>query len=453
MQAALFRTALIALSLVVPAILVAAPESAKEVPPRLDLTGAIQFAVGNNFSIRQARERIRLQEGVLVEVRARNLPNASLDYYYTKFDKTMLETGQRFTDQDWAVELSVSQNLFTGGTVSSSIAAQKFRREAAVLELQAVINTALFDVRSKFYGVLLAKRQIEVAEQSLNLLEEQLRTVNDRYTAGTISKFDLLRAQVAVANGRPPLIQARNTYRIALEELRQSLGATARGPDRIAQTLEVVGALTYEPTNIDLQNALTSARDRRPELQQLFKQERAAQENVDAARGTYWPSLGLGAGYQIKKSTVSNDLDATRNGWSVRAEGSWAIFDGLATAGRVAQSRSLYAQSQLATAGQKLDIDVEVRRAFSTLQEAEELVTSSRAVVGEAEESVRLAQARFDAGTATQLDVLQSQVALTEARTNELQSLYNHTIAVASLRRAMGLGETVITDRGTQTPE
>jgi len=158
-------------------------------------------------------------------------------------------------------------------------------------------------------------------------------------------------------------------------------------------------------------------------------------------------------GPSCSSSPSSNDLDATLDGWSVRAQGSWAVFDGLATAGRVAQARSLAEQSKLTTAGLQLDVDVEVRRAFSTWQEAEELVTSSRAVVGEAEESVRLAQARFDAGTATQLDVLQSQVALTEARTNELQALYNHTIAVASLRRAMGLGETVIDDRGTQAKE
>jgi len=444
MRTALSRTALIALAFVVPAILVAAPEPDREVPPRLDLAGAIQFAIENSFSIRQARERIRQQEGLLVEVRSRNLPNASLDYYYTKFAKSRLEPEQRVTDQDWAVELSVKQNLFTGGAVSSSIAAQKYRQEAALLELQAVINTALFDVRSRFYSVLLAKRQIEVAEQSLNLLEEQAKTVRDRYEAGTLSKFDLLRAQVAVANGRPPLIRAKNTYRISIEELRQALGFATRSPDSLTKTPEFVGELTYEPTDIELQSALETSRSRRPELQQLLKLELAAKENVDAARGTYWPALGLGAGYQVKKSLASNDLGTTRDGWSVGVQGSWAIFDGLATAGRVAQARSLLEQSKLGTAEQQLGIDVEVRRAFSTLQEADELVTSTKAVVGQADESVRLAQARFDAGTATQLDVLQSQVALTEARTNELQALYNHTIALASLRRAIGLGETII---------
>jgi outer membrane protein TolC len=271
--------------------------------------------------------------------------------------------------------------------------------------------------------------------------------VSDRYGAGALSKFDLLRAQVAVANGRPPLIRAKNDYRISIEELRQSLGFSTRKAESLLQTPEFLGELAYEPTDIDLQGALESAQTRRPELQQLLRLERAAQENMSAARGAYWPSLGLGAGYQVKKSVETNDLGTTRDGWSVGVQGSWAIFDGWATRGRMAQARSLLEQSKLTSAEQQLGIDVEVRRAFSTLQEADELVTSSKAVVGQAEESVRLAQARFDAGTATQLDVLESQVALTEARTNELQALYNHTIALASLRRAIGLGETIISDQ------
>jgi outer membrane protein TolC len=442
----LLRTALLAFTAAASAILYAAPEPEREVPPRLDLTGALQFAVENNFSIRQARERIRQQDGLLIEIRARNLPNAGIDYYYSKFAKSRLEPDQRVTDQLWAVNLTVTQNLFSGGAVSSSIAAQKYQREAALLEVRAVINNALFDVRSKFYSVLLAKKQIEVAEQSLNLLEEQARTVSDRYNAGTLSKFDLLRAQVAVANGRPPLIQARNAYRIAIEELRQSLGFTTHTAESMTKTPEIVGELAYEPTSIELQNALESARAQRPELQQLAKLEQSAKEGVDSARGNYWPSLGVNAGYQVAKSTETNDLGTTRDGWTTGVQGNWAIFDGRATAGRVAQARSRLEQSKLSTAEQELGVDVEVRRAHSTLQEAIELVTASKAVVGQAEESVRLAQARFDAGTATQLDVLTSQVALTDARTNEVQALYNHTIALASLRRAMGLGEAVIAE-------
>ncbi|MFT3781604.1 MAG: TolC family protein [Nibricoccus sp.] len=436
-----FKIALLALLVAAPLAALAEPEPNREVPPRLDLPGALQFALENNFAIRQARERIKQQEGLLVEIRARSIPNASVDYYYSKFAKSRLEPYQRFTDQDWAVDFTVSQAVFAGGAISSSIGAQKLRREAALLELRSVVNNSLFAVRTKFYSVLLAKRKVAVAEQSLKLLEEQLKTVKDRYEAGTLSKFDLLRAQVAVANGKPMLIRAKNAFRISIEELRQVLGFTATNQENVAKVPEFLGELTYEPTSIELATALEAARANRPELQQLYKLEQAADKSLSAAKGNYWPSLGVGAGYQVKKSSADNELDHTRDGWSVGVQGSWAVFDGRATAGRVAQARSALAQMKLTTAEQQLAIDVEVRRAHSTLQEAAELVTSSKAVVEQAEESERLAKARFSAGTATQLDVLQAQVALTEARTNEVEALYNHTVALASLRKAMGAAD------------
>jgi outer membrane protein TolC len=244
-----------------------------------------------------------------------------------------------------------------------------------------------------------------------------------------------------VANGRPPLIRARNDFRIAIEEMRQVLGFATVSSDNVTKIPEFLGELSYEPTSIELPAAIESARANRPELQQLFKLEKAADKTVSAARGTYWPSLGANAGYEVMKSSADNDLYRTRDGWSVGVQGNWAVFDGRATAGRVAQARSALSQTQLTTAEQQLAIDVEVRRAHSTLQEAVELVTASKAVVEQAEESVRLAKARFDAGTATQLDVLQAQVALTEARTNEVEALYNHTVALASLRKAMGVAD------------
>ena len=202
----------------------------------------------------------------MIEVRARSIPNAGVSYYYTKFAESRLEPYQRgVSDQDWQVELTVTQSVFAGGAISSSISAQKYRREAALLELRAIINNSLFGVRSKFYAVLLAKKKISVAEQSLNLLEEQLKTVQDRYEAGTLSKFDLLRAQVAVANGRPPLIRAKNDFRIAIEEMRQVLGFATVSSDNMTKIPEFLGELSYEPTSIELTAAIESARANRPE--------------------------------------------------------------------------------------------------------------------------------------------------------------------------------------------
>src|SRR6202008_3254802 len=89
-------------------------------------------------------------------------------------------------------------------------------------------------------------------------------------------------------------------------------------------------------------------------------------------------------------------------------------------------------QTKLALTEAQLGAEVEVRRAFSSWQQASELAEASRLVVDQATEAVRLANARYSAGTATQLDVLQAQTDLTTARTNQIQAYYGYNVAVAS---------------------
>ena len=110
----------------------------------------------------------------------------------------------------------------------------------------------------------------------------------------------------------------------------------------------------------------------------------------------------------------------------------------------MAQARSALEQARLNLGETSLLIDVEVRRALSSLQEATELADASQKVVAQAEESLRLANARYSAGTATQLDVLQSQVDLTTARTNQIQAYYSYNIAVARVRKAIGQPDAVV---------
>ena len=124
----------------------------------------------------------------------------------------------------------------------------------------------------------------------------------------------------------------------------------------------------------------------------------------------------------------------------------WAVFDGRATSGRVAQARSVVEQTRLTLVETELAAVVQVRRAFSSWQEATELVEASRRVVEQAEESVRLANARYTAGTGTQLDVLAAQVDLTTARSNQVQAYYNYNVAIASVRQAMGLSDELIAE-------
>ncbi len=407
------------------------PSAPPAVPDQLDLTTALRFALDNNFTIREARERIRQQEGVVVEARAKQIPNVAATGAYQYNDKD-LSTTFPATDHGWTLQLTASQVLFSGGSVNAARKSADLTREAAILELKGVINDSLLDVRTKFYDVLLAREKIKVQEQNIELLKQQLKTATDRFDAGTTSSFEKLRAEVALANGQVPLITARNDYRLAIETLRQSLGYANNTPDNVRKVPEFLGQFDFTPQSFDLPSSLTSARENRPELQRLAKLTSARDESVTAVRGNYYPNLSAFGGYQARGGGDTHD------GVVVGLQSSWAIFDGGATTGRVIQARSALEQAKLFESDAQLAIDVEVRRAYSSLQQANELAEASKKVVEQADEALRLANARYSAGTATQLDVLTSQVDLTTARTNQLQAYYSYNVAVARLRKSIG---------------
>lgn len=415
---------------------------APSVPETLTLDQCLRFALENNYSIRQARERLREQEGLIVEVRADALPNVSASGNYSRDQRSLDETtGGDPSYQNWVVGIYVRQILYGGGGVSAALDAARTTRLAAELDIQGVINQVLLDVRTQFADVLLNRERIAVQEKSVTLLEEQLQTVKNRFEAGSVSQFEVLTAEVALANAQPALISARNGFRIAVDQLRATLGYQGSFAD-LEKVPAFEGELVFTPVNYELESALSAAKARRPELQRLEQLEKARESGVAVAKSGYLPQLYLTGGYEARKSRFSNAVSDSVDGWTAGVEGSWAIFDGARTRGRVAQARAQLNQARLTVAEQTLSIEVEVRRAISSLQEAAELATAAAKVVGQAEEALRLADVRYKNGAATQLDVLQSRQALTEASLNRLEANYRHTIALATLRKAIAEADT-----------
>lgn len=414
------------------------PDPDFAVPEELNLAYALSFALDNNYAIRQAQERIKEQEGILLEVRSAQIPNlsASADYSRNAKDLSMSVPAQT---RDWGFSIQATQVLFAGGGVTAGVKASKLAREAAVLELQGVINEQLLLVRQRFYSVLLARQRIGVQEENVKLLEEQLKDARNRFEAGATSNFEVLRAEVSLSNGRPALITARNAYRVAIEELRQTLGFTNASGPSATKLPQFIGALEAgNRPEYDLLGALSRARAQRPELQRLNRLHDAGAEQVVVARADYVPQVAAFGRYDWVRGGPSSGWSDRRDGLTAGVQASWNIFDGRATAGRVAQAKSRLMQTQLALDEATLAIDVEVRRAHSALTEAWELVEASGKVVEQATEALRLANVRYGAGTATQLDVLTSQVSLTDARLNQLVAFYNYNVALAAMRKALG---------------
>ncbi|MCO5043977.1 MAG: TolC family protein [Kiritimatiellae bacterium] len=409
-----------------------------------DLARCLDTALDQNYDIQKARERVRQQHGARVEARGRAIPNVQIGGQYQEQDSALNQPGMT-RDNFWNLGAEITQSLYSGGQNMATLKAQQLAEEAARFDLQATINNVLLQVHESYYTVLLTRSQIRVQEQNIELLQEELQSAQNKLDAGAVSPFNVLRAEVALANGRTPLIRAKNNYRIAIEELARVLGYTddSAGQD---PSLQVVGELEFESYTADLSREREGAFAKRAELKSLALQRQSQERALRAARGSYQPNLTAFAGYGFQSDSLSEERWDEVDGWMAGVRLGWSVFDGMQTRGRTLQAASALEQLRLAEEEAKLGIDVEVRRANSSFIEAQELYHATRKVVEQAEESVRLARSRFDVGAATQLDVLQTQQALTDARDNEVQALYSYNSALTRLRKATGaLAETAAT--------
>jgi outer membrane protein TolC len=241
-----------------------------------------------------------------------------------------------------------------------------------------------------------------------------------------------------VANARPPLIRARNNYRIAKNVLSNLLGYNL--PDNIWEDipLQLTDQLNADPYQIDLPAAVRQALEKRTELAALRKDEQLQGESVINARSGYQPSAQVFAGYGWHNDSFSTDLSQELHGWNVGAQMTWDIFDGFLTKGKVMQAKALQQKSKTELADTARRIELEVRTSYSTFIEAREVLESQEKVQEQAEESLRLAKARADAGSSTQLDVLDAETSLTQARSTKIQALRDYDVARARLERAIG---------------
>ncbi|HEV8423099.1 MAG TPA: TolC family protein, partial [Chthoniobacterales bacterium] len=272
--------------------------------------------------------------------------------------------------------------------------------------------------------------------ESVHLLEQQLQDQQNRFEAGTVPRFNVLQAEVALANQQPALITARNNYRIAQLQLAKTIGLDYNPERRAKAPLRCVGELNYQAREIPLALAVELGKERRP----LLKQQRAnVLVQLESVSGTYagfQPMISANAGYEWTSSTFSDSLSDINKGWFFGVTGTWPIFDGLATVGRLKQQRALLSESRISYDNAVRQVELEVQQAYSNLQQDRELYFSQSKNVDQAREALRLASARLGVGAGVQLDVLNAQVQLTQAQSTRLSALYSYNADLAEFDRA-----------------
>jgi outer membrane protein len=408
----------------------------------LSLLQCLNLALQQSASILKAKNDLEASQGVVVQTRAGALPQLTATGQYKYTDPNAIESfpGTSQPNQSWNAGIQIVQSIYSGGKIVAALRAASATKQQALAQYQTTVADTLLSVRLAYYDTLLAAQQITVHEASVNLLQKEFEDQQHRLDAGTVPKFNVLRADVAVANERPNLIQAKNNYRIAKNNLSNLLGYNL--PREIWEDvpLNLSDSLDNAPFEVNLPDAIQQALGKRSELIALRKTEELQRLNVTSAKSGYKPTVSVFAGYGWYNAqfTPPVELDHDISGWNAGAQLQWDIFDGMLTHGKVVQAKSLYEKSENDLTDQSRQIELEVRTDYSDFIEAKEVLDSQEKVQEEADEALREAKSRADAGTGTQLDVLDSETALTQARTTQIQALHDYDTARAKLQRAIG---------------
>src|SRR5712691_10417929 len=431
---------------------------------RFTLDQASITAMQQNPDILRSKQEIERTKGVVLEIGAQALPHVSprADLAWTdpklggsSFSSAtggtgltgggtsgeVTGTGTSQTDTAYAIRITGTQLVFNYSTFRS-IRATFFQRDSAYFAFRNIVDQVIATVKTQFYQVILNKALIGVQEQSVALLESQLKDQQNRFEAGTVPRFNVLQAQVALSNQIPNLIAARNNYRISQIQLAKTLGLDFDPRRGENPPLEVIGELSYSPRAVALANAIELGKQSRPFLKQARANVLNAIEQVHVALGGFFPNFTTSGGYEIFSSPFSTSWNDISNGWVFGVTGNWALWDSGETYGKVKQQRALLSEAKITYDDDVRQVELEIQQAASNLLQNRELIQATEKNVEQADEAVRLAKARLDAGAGTQLDVLNAQVQLTTAQSTRLQALFGYDSSLAEFDRVTGAQST-----------
>jgi outer membrane protein TolC len=400
--------------------------------PTYEIEQAVELAQAQNPDVAIARKKVQAARGGLIEARAGYLPSL-LSTGLAR--ERQYQSNSRLRNEDYNASVRLVENIYTGGAVASAVGIAKLNLEKQELEYQAVANRVGMDVRVAFNELLLNRAKIRVREQSVGVLQEELKTQKERLSAGTVGALNVSRAEVALANEEPELIDAQTQLQNSYLRLSELFGMNLKSNPAQTQ-FEVTGQLQYLPRHLDLSECLARADTDRPEIKARQKDVEIEEQQEKLDRSALRPWLEVFSGYELyneRDPTVGKGLN---HGYVVGLNARWHIFDGFATKGRVQATRARRDAAAQTLEATRRSVGSEVRSAFLDLQQSDHVLEAETKNVQTADESLEIAKGNLSAGLGTQLDVLQAATDVTRTRTTRLSAIFLHNAAMARLARA-----------------
>ncbi|MFA0731224.1 MAG: hypothetical protein LKKZDAJK_002005 [Candidatus Fervidibacter sp.] len=401
----------------------------------LTLEECVRIAWGGQPQVAVAERNWRVALERVKSVRANLFPQFSAGYQFRRFlsTRSIFQLGlTRVVAEPTEFKessLSLSQLLFDTFQTPLQIRQAKAQANAASFTYERTKADIALQVAQQFFTVLQARAQVRLQERVLERARRLLEAAEAGFKAGTVAHLDVLRARVQVRTAEVDLLSAKNQERVAMLTLRNLMGV---GDDLVFDIAEP----SEEPTAPlpSLTQLLAQAFRQRPEVQEAEWQRKSADAARQLARLAMTPTLTVNGSYN-RYPTSSRNIDKE---WAVNLVVSYPIFDGGRLRAELTTAELQREQAALTLRRTLNDIRLQVEQAYLNLQNARERLAAAQEAVKEASETAHLTEEAYRAGAASLLDVLNAQVALAQAETQELQARYDLRRALFALRHAIG---------------
>jgi outer membrane protein len=398
----------------------------------LDIKRCIEIAIERQPNILAAIYNIKAGESRIGQARANYFPQVNWNSAYSRNNQpvTTLNTSlvPLLPYNDYSSFLSLTQNIYDFGRTSNQVQIQSLSRDASQQDLQNVTSLIVFTVKQFYYGLLQAQKNRDVALGTVQQFQQHLDQANGFFTVGVKAKFDVTKAEVDLSNAELNLMTAENNVLIAAVNLNNAMGYPK------APNYNIQDNLAYQPYEISFEEAVKRAYAERPDLQSVLLKEGALQKTLDLAKKGYYPYITGTANYGF-----DNQEFPLSKGWVVGAQLTVPLFSGNSTKYQMDEARANLDALKANEESLRQSIYLDVQQAFLNLQLAKNQIVTAELAVRQADDNLDIANGRYAAGLGNPIEVTDSLVAQSNAKTAYIAALYNYKIAQASAERAMGV--------------
>ena len=324
----------------------------------------------------------------------------------------------------------MSYDLFNGGRRSAKISAAEALVRSDQLEVTRLKEQVRLEISNAYYDLQEASEQVRITQAATQNAQKSLVDAEALEKGGRVSKYDILKSRVQLANSEQEFVQAQSALEIARRQLLPLLG--------LVQSIDFTASDPVQPQGQwqqSLEESIILAFKNRPELEQQLSQRQISEQQRTIALSETQPQIGLFANYQVRDNL--SDRFNTVDGYAVGIRLRWNLFDGGAALAGAQQEEANKAIAETRFVDTRNQIRFQVERAYKTLQANTKNIKTSEFALKQAKEGLEIARLQFKAEVATQLDVIVAENELTRAEVNRIKSILNYNRALAALQRAV----------------